>query len=628
MVKNSFKINIKNIGLYFFSFLFVASLFLALAPSVKVHAQSGTSFQAGQIIDNSVFTDTSTMSIAQIQDFLNSQENCDTNGTQSVSYYYDSSTGEVSSANFSGASYVTTTRAYYGQLYDTYNNTNIGAAPYVCLNGYIENPSTGQNNLQNPSASISGGESAAEIIYNAAISNQINPEVLITTLQKEQGLVTDNWPWLNEYQEAMGFNCPDSSGCSGYVGFYQQVSSAAAQFRNYLNNPQDFTYMVGNNTIPYSTANCGSSVVDIQNTATAALYDYTPYQPDTNVLTNTNPTGSSSGPGQASGDSCPLPAYGNRNFWWYFNTWFGSSINSNLPGCIPATNTSLTCVWDLSNPTNNDQYLTSSISTRDELFTTQDYQYNGVDFYGNVIEEPGNIPVYRAAIDGAGSFLTTSITEYNSLIAAGYTGYGVDFYADPPNTNDGFPVYRLYNASTGQHYWTGDINEYNTLLSEGWVSEGIPFNSIDTIRQETPPPPGMNLVYRFYIPQTYEHFWTTNLAERDSMISAGYDYEGVAWDSSQNTSLTPVYRLYAPSIRLHLFTSSINEYNTLLASGAWNNEGIAMYMTSTPNSNPVYRLYAPSLGVHLLTLSYNEYTTLLSEGTWNNEGIAFYVPSQ
>ncbi len=611
----------------FFAFTMLFSVFFAFTSSTKVSAQSGTSFEAGRIIDNSVFTNDTTMSISQIQTFLNTEDpSCDTNGSQTISYYYNSSTHEVESYSFSGSTYVTTSRAVYGQNYDIFNNTNIGAAPYVCLSQYVENPSTGQNNLQNPGASISGGESSAEIIYNAAIANQINPEVILATLQKEQGLVTDNWPWLNEYTEAMGFNCPDTGGCSGYAGFYQQVSSAAAQFRNYLDNTESFNYTVGNNTILYSPANCGSSVVDIQNTATAALYDYTPYQPDSNVLSNTNPTGSPSGPGAASGDSCSDPAYGNRNFWWYFNTWFGSSIDAGLPGCIPATNTSLTCVWNLSNPINNDQYLTSSNDVRDELFTTQNYQYNGVEFYGNVIEEPGNIPVYRASVDGGGSFLTTSQTEYNSLIAAGYTGDGIDFYADPPGSNDGFPVFRLYNSNTGQHYWTGNIQEEGTLLNDGWTLEGIPFNSIDTIRQETPPPAGMDLVYRFYIPQTYEHFWTTDLSERDSMISAGYDYEGVAWDSSTDNSLTPVYRLYAPSIRQHLFTSSLNEYNTLIASGGWNGEGISMYMSNSPNSSPVYRLYAPSLGVHLLTDDANEYSTLLAQGGWNNEGVAFYIP--
>lgn len=601
----------------------------------RAQALSGSSFSAGRIIDNSVFTDTGTLSAAAIQNFLNSEQpSCDTNGAKSTSYYYNSSTGETHSYSFNGGSFTTSSRATYGQRIATWFNanpssgwvTNESLAPYVCLENYVENPSTGQNNLQNPSATISGGESAAQIIYNAAIQYQINPEVIIVTLQKEQGLVTDDWPWVNEYREAMGFNCPDSGGCSGFAGFYQQVNAAAGQYRNYLNNPNNFNYVVGNNTILYSPAACGSSFVNIQNLATAALYDYTPYQPDANVLANTNPTGSPSGPGAASGDSCSDPTYGNRNFWWYFNTWFGATIASGLPGCAAATNTSLACVWSLSNPVNFDQYLTSSNSTRDELFTSQDYQYLGISFYGNVIAMPGNIAVYRASSPGGGSFLTTSQAEYNSLVSGGYTGDGVDFYADPPNTNDGFPVFRLYNSSTGQHYWTGSSQEQQTLISNGWVSEGVAFNSIDTIRQETPPPAGDLLVYRFYIPQSFSHFYTTDLAERDNMIGAGYDYEGVAWYSSQSTSQTPVYRLYAPSLQEHLYTTDASEKNSLAASGGWNYEGVSMYVNTTVNSQPVYRLYAPSLGVHLWTDDSNERSTLLGSGHWNNEGIAWYGP--
>jgi hypothetical protein len=518
---------------------------------------------------------------------------------------------------------VTTSRATYGQRYDTYNGTNIAAAPYVCLTDYVENPTTGQNNLQNPTASISGGESAAQIIYNAAQQYSINPQVILTTLQKEQGLVTDNWPWLYEYQEAMGFNCP--STCSGYAGFYQQVNAAAAQYQNYIDNPENFNYVVGNNNILYAPG-CSTSSVDIINSATAALYDYTPYQPDSNVLNATNPIGSSSGPGSSvSGDPCAT--YGNRNFWWYFNTWFGSSIQSSLPGCYAATNTSLACVWNMSNPTNFDQYLTSSINVRNELNTGQNYQYNGIAFYGNVIIEPGNIPIYRASQVNGGSYITSNITTYNNLVSQGWTGDGVDFYAAPAGSNTGFQVYKLYNSSTKQYYWTDSNQEINNLTSSGWTNEGVSFTSIDPIRQETPPPAGLMNVYRFYIPQSYSHFWTTSLNERDSMITAGYDYEGVAWYSSKNTSDVPVYRLYAPSIMQHMFTTSVNEKNTLIASGGWNYEGISQYVTMTPNSNPIYRLYAPSLGTHLWTESLNEKNTLIASGGWNYEGIAWYQPT-
>jgi hypothetical protein len=202
-----------------------------------------------------------------VQTFLSSQvPSCDTNGTQLTSH-----------PNGSGGYY---TRAQWGAIYDSNNNTTIAAAPYVCLKSYVENPTTHQNNLHNPGASISGGMSAAQIIVDRAKKYDLNPEVIITTLQKEQGIVTDDWPWTNEYQIAMGYACPDTAACdSKYFGFYNQVDNAAWQFRYYLDHPHAFNYWIGNYKVPYSPS-CSGPVVNIQNASTAALYIYTPYQPN------------------------------------------------------------------------------------------------------------------------------------------------------------------------------------------------------------------------------------------------------------------------------------------------------------------------------------------------------------
>ena len=51
----------------------------------------------------------------------------------------------------------------------------------------------------------------------------------------------------------------------------------------------------------------------IQNTATASLYNYTPYQPNAAAL--------AAYPG--TGDACS--AYGNRNFFYLFRKYFGST---------------------------------------------------------------------------------------------------------------------------------------------------------------------------------------------------------------------------------------------------------------------------------------------------------------
>jgi len=284
--------------LFGYMFVFVLFVFACNLHQSKAFALSGANFQAGHIIDDSVFTDSQAMSVSQIQNFLNAEVGtCDTYGTQS----FTAPNGQVM------------THAQWGAEKDN-------PEPYTCINEYVENPTTLQNNFSNPGASIAGASTAAQLIYSVAQQYQINPEVILVTLQKEQGLVTDNWPWYSEYQYAMGYACPDSSPCSSnYADFYQQIDGAAWQFRQYLNKPGSYNYWIGNNKILYSpAAGCGSSTVNIQNAGTAALYIYTPYQPDAAALAKV----SSSSDG-GTGDSCS--SYGNRNFWWYFTTWFGTT---------------------------------------------------------------------------------------------------------------------------------------------------------------------------------------------------------------------------------------------------------------------------------------------------------------
>lgn len=161
-------------------------------------------------------------------------------------------------------------------------------------------------------------EDAATIIAKASTACGINPKVLLVILQKEQGLVLGSGTGLTatRYARATGFQCPDNTPCdASYAGLPSQLYYAASRLVQYGAQPASFTYRAGGTyTVAYnpSTA-CGGSVVVIRNRATAALYNYTPYQPNAASLANVS----------GSGDSCST--YGNRNFWRYYRTWFGST---------------------------------------------------------------------------------------------------------------------------------------------------------------------------------------------------------------------------------------------------------------------------------------------------------------
>mgnify|MGYP003478874373 FL=1 len=125
-------------------------------------------------------------------------------------------------------------------------------------------------------------ESAAEIIANVAKSCGISARALIVMLQKEQSLVTASGSNLTarRYEIAMGFGCPDGQPCDQqYYGFFNQVYRAAWQLETYRLYPARYGHRAGVvNNVRYSPdPTCGSSPVLIQNSATAGLYNYTPY---------------------------------------------------------------------------------------------------------------------------------------------------------------------------------------------------------------------------------------------------------------------------------------------------------------------------------------------------------------
>lgn len=175
------------------------------------------------------------------------------------------------------------------------------------------------------------GESAAQIIWKISQACQINPQVLLVTLQKEQSLITASDKLLKQsrYQKAMGYGCPDTAPCdTQYYGFFNQVYQAAHRFHYYQKHPEKFRHRAGrvNDLLYHPSRNqdgsykCGTTPVFIENQATAGLYNYTPYTPNAAALAA----------GGGLGDKCS--SYGNRNFYRFFTAWFGSTGSTSAAG--------------------------------------------------------------------------------------------------------------------------------------------------------------------------------------------------------------------------------------------------------------------------------------------------------
>lgn len=246
----------------------------------EVNAADFSQFKAGNIMSDFVMSNKASMSEADISNFIRSKITCNRPYDSTVKYY-------------EGLGY-----------------------QYHIKNGYVVCIADEYEWF--------GNKTAANIIYRASQDYNINPQVLLVLIHKEQGLLSDNWPNFNsQYAHATGFGCPDTAACDpAYSGFEMQVRSAASLYREVLSGGWT-NYPVGWNYVQYNpNAACGGTNVYIENRATSALYRFTPYQP--NPATLSVPMGATV--------SCG--AYGNKNFYGYFTDWFGSTQGYAVHGGI------------------------------------------------------------------------------------------------------------------------------------------------------------------------------------------------------------------------------------------------------------------------------------------------------
>lgn len=270
----------------------VASLAVALPGLSATAADSGivkaapvVGFNAENIISDTLFYDGNAMSAAQIQTFLD---------------------GKIGSCSNGLCLNVLTLTADSRPAYYSQTTGNL-----VC-------------------SDLAGGTMrASEYIYRVQVACGISAKVILVTMQKEQGLVTDSAPTDTQLRKAMGHLCSDSAPCvTAASGIANQIFGGTEQLKKY--KATAFGKQPGPNWVGYHPPDkngndyCGGTTLNIRNYATAALYNYTPYQP--------NPAALSAG--QGLGDACS--SYGNRNFYTFYTSWFGSTQENVDPCRAPA----------------------------------------------------------------------------------------------------------------------------------------------------------------------------------------------------------------------------------------------------------------------------------------------------
>ena len=278
---------------YILTIVFVAVGFFSFLTqredTKEVEAASLDKFKAGYIISDYQMRNYNSMTEEQIQSFLTKKNGC----KNKDSGLYEDLSGRYSTIHW-----------------------HFSDGHFVCLSEEL----FGDGIKYGEDLKKGEGETAAHIIWQAAQDFKINPQVLIVLLEKEQSLITDTYPHSGQYRSATGYGCPDTAPCNEqYYGFKNQVRKAAELFSVVLDGGWT-NYPLGNNYIQYNpSASCGGSTVKIENLATSALYRYTPYQPNAAAL--------AAGYGTAE-----CGAYGNRNFYLYFEDWFGGIVDEALGG--------------------------------------------------------------------------------------------------------------------------------------------------------------------------------------------------------------------------------------------------------------------------------------------------------
>lgn len=123
---------------------------------------------------------------------------------------------------------------------------------------------------------------ASDIIWNAAVEFELNPQFLLVLLQREQSLVEDPNPTQDQLDWAMGYavcdDCAkDDPQIQKYKGFGNQVYYAAKRIRESYLTDIAATGMTVSGVGPGIVTLIDDMDVTPFNAATAVLYTYTPH---------------------------------------------------------------------------------------------------------------------------------------------------------------------------------------------------------------------------------------------------------------------------------------------------------------------------------------------------------------
>lgn len=297
-------------------------------------------------------------------------------------------------------------------------------------------------------------KSAAQIIWEACQAYNLNPKVILATLEKEQSLITQHWHVASpgnshgtDYHLKYALGAGVYSGSADmHPGFGDQVWESARRFGTF---PGSYAWKPGQakyvHSYPDSAAAGGADVhiwITPLNGPTWALYNYTPYYPQKSFWNYyVKFFGDPLAPprfrpvyriyNKRTGTTLWTTSLGERNS--LLKYWGKRGVNEGVAFTIDASSTAnADVVWRIYNKRTRKYFYTASVAARDQMLRkTKGTVLDGGAFLASAAAN--GTPVYQLYARGTRTYFYTADPgeRLHLMKRHRYRDNGVAFYLAP-----------------------------------------------------------------------------------------------------------------------------------------------------------------------------------------------------
>ncbi|HEX9092614.1 MAG TPA: hypothetical protein VF902_01400 [Coriobacteriia bacterium] len=308
---------------------------------------------------------------------------------------------------------------------------------------------------------------ASQIIFEAAQYWNVNPKLVLATLEKEQSLISqpfhvgrDTDP-ASSHNYGTAYHLTNAMGAGVYPGspdrhpgFGDQIWTGTQKLGQ---TTGPYAWYPGKPKTVWSYPAHANIVITVANQPTWNLYTYTPYYPQISV-------------------------------WTIYNNFFGD----------PQTPPRLRPMYRFYNKRTGAFFFTVSEAERWRVIKSRnpDLRFQGVGFSIDTSSTANSSPLYRLYNKlGQRYYYTASLSELRAALAirkGRVRVYRLDAVSAYVSTDpaSGPPVYRLYCRRSNSYLYTSSADERAALLRSGlWKSTGVAFYLGQYVEPPAPPAP-------------------------------------------------------------------------------------------------------------------------------------------